>query len=133
MDGTQLNAHISRLATEAPSSALMVEEVERRMAQTAHAVEQLHFDLLCADTIDASDADTLVTLHGTALREASEYTVELLLPLPSSVVPQCPHLLTPFPLCVETPALSPAFDAPALLTGILDRAGSASDAELRVS
>ena len=133
MDGAELDAHIARLATEAPSSALMAEEVERRMAQTAHAAEQLHFDLLGGEPADSADVDALLALHGTALREASEYAGELLLPLPTSVAPTGGHFLTPFPLSVETPALSPAFDAPALLTSILDRAGSASDAELRVS
>ena len=126
MDMRELEAHIAKVEAES-GGGRMAEDVERKMAQAAHSTERLHYDLVCV--AEGEGVEAALELYGSALRDASEYLAEPLLPLPSTVDVDSTQLLVPFPLVVEAPALSPAFDAAALLTGILDRAGTA-DANL---
>ena len=133
----EVEAHAQRLFAETPPTALMAEEIERRVAQSAHAGADAHMDTLRVEAVpserESTGSDALGEVYGSALRDASELSPELLLPLPRALDASPAHLLTPFPLCVEAPCLSPAFASRELLTAILDRAGSASQSELRVS
>ena len=136
MSGEELSAHVNKLQGESPATGQMREEVERRVATAGHSGADTPLDLLRVEGAGADEGarlEAVTRLYCSSLRDAASLCPEMLLPLPQTLGVGERDLLTPFPLAVEAPALSGAFACRELLTAILDRAGSASPAELRVS
>lgn len=127
---------------EAPSTALMTEEVDKKITQLVHSSKDIHFDLLYVNKMADKRGfvvdngvcvqEILLDIYATSLRDGSEYEPELILPLPTALEVDSHHLLTPFPVTVEALALSPNFNCKDLLIQILDQIGFADSNELRV-
>ena len=128
MSRAELDAHVAALRQS--TAPIVADEMERRVASAALVGAEPKMELLLGEGGEGDSRAALLELHCGVLRDAAEYTPELLLPLPTVLGVETVHLLTPFPLVVEAPALAPIPPCRELLCRILDRAGTASPSEL---
>lgn len=77
--------------------------------------------------------DSLKGAYLTKCKSASEFSADILLPMPTTLDIDLSHLLTPFPFTVEMLTMNPEFKIKELLVEILDEAGTADSNRLKVS
>jgi len=117
--------------------------IDKKLSQLLNSGQEPIYQLIHCDTYENSysayqdnylpQTDCLKGIYLTKCQKGSVLFPELLIPLPSALDIESEHLLTPFPLIIEAPALNPVFKIKEMLVDILDDAGRADSNNLKVT
>jgi len=139
----ELEEYVKKLKEDTSNDGPIIDEMDKKINQMLNSGQMpvyqlIHFETYEDPRLVYSDhyvplADCLKGAYLTRCKQGSEFTSEMMIPVPTTIDIKTTDFLTPFPFIVEMPTLNPTLKVKDILVDILDEAGKADSNKLKVT